>query len=165
MIQPLFNATDDQWVTMVGRYILNMGAAEAATRRLILIVHGNESASIFRDDLAARIGFLRKRFPRHDSARHQWAMKVFELASQHTTFRNIVAHSPIAMTGNGDGTFHIQGIMDLTPKDKSIVAQFVSLEELKGRVNESAALSRQLLDMQNDFLASMANLAVEKDSK
>lgn len=153
MIQPLFNATDDQWVIMVGRYILNMGAAEAATRLLITIVLGNETTPIFRDDLAARIGFLRKKFPRNDSARHQWAMKAFELASQHTTFRNIVAHSPIAITGNADGTFHIQGIMDLTPKEKNIVAQLISLEELKGRVNESAALGRDLLEMQSDFSA------------
>lgn len=153
MIQPLFNATDDEWVTMVGRYILNMGAVEAATRLLITIVLRTESPPIFRDDLAARIGFLRKKFPRIDSARHQWGMRAFELAGKHTSFRNIVAHSPILITGNADGTFHIHGIMDLTPKTKDNFAELVSLEELKGRVNESAVLGRQFLEMQSDFSA------------
>ena len=154
MIKPLFNATDDEWVAMVGRYILNMGAVEAATRLLITSILDTESAPIFRDDLAARLGYIRKRFPRGNSSRHQWAMKAFALADKHTSFRNIVAHSPIAITGNTDGTFHIQGIMDLTPKDKNIVAELISLEELKGRVNESSVLGRQLLEMQSDFTST-----------
>lgn len=120
MIKPLFNATDDQWVTMVGRYILNMGAVEAATRLLIINIIGTDSAPIFSDDLAARIGFIRKRFPRENAARHQWAMKAFKVADKHTGFRNIVA-------------------------------QLISLEELTGRVDESAILGRQLLELQGDF--------------
>ena len=41
--------------------------------------------------------------------------------------------------------------MNITPKSKDTIAQLVSLEELKGRVNESAALGRSLLDMQANF--------------
>ena len=128
-----------------------MGAVEAGTRLLITRILGNDSAPIFRDDLSARIGFIRSRFPRGDSARHKWAMNAFEVATKHTGFRNIVAHSPLAITGHEDGTFKIQGIIDLTPKDKTLSAQLISLEELTGRVNESAALGRQLLEMQKDF--------------
>lgn len=152
MIQPLFNADDDQWVVMTGRYLLNMGAVEMATRLLIAQIVGNDTDPIFRDDLSARIGFIRKRFPRGNSARHKWAMHAFEVATKHTGFRNIIAHSPLAITGHEDGTFKIQGIIDLTPKDKTLAAQIISLEELTGRVNESAALGRQLLEMQHDFL-------------
>jgi hypothetical protein len=36
MIKPLFDAKDDEWVIMVGRYMLNMGALELATRQLIV---------------------------------------------------------------------------------------------------------------------------------
>ncbi len=136
---------------MTGRYILNMGALEMATRLLIARITGGDSNPIFADDLSARIGFIRKLFPRDDKARHAWGMNVFEVAIKHTSFRNIVAHSPLAISGEPDGTYKIQGIMDVTPKSKDTIAQLVSLEELKGRVNESAATARGLLEMQADF--------------
>lgn len=151
MIKPLFGAQDEEWVTMTGRYILNMGALEMATRLLIARITGGDSDPIFADDLSARIGFIRKRFPRDDIARHAWGMNVFAVAVKHTSFRNIVAHSPLAISGEPDGTYKIQGIMDVTPKSKDTIAQLVSLEELKGRVNESAATARGLLEMQVDF--------------
>jgi hypothetical protein len=151
MIKPLFGAQDDEWVIMVGRYILNMGAVEMATRLLVARITGGDRDPIFVDDLAARIGFIRKRFPRGDTALHARAMNTFEVALKHTGFRNVVAHSPLAVSGQPDGTFNIQGIMNITPKSKDTIAQLVSLEELKGRVNESAALGRSLLDMQANF--------------
>lgn len=54
---------------MVGHYILNMGAMEMATRLLIARIYGTDRTAIFNDDLAARIGSLRKSFPRGDRAR------------------------------------------------------------------------------------------------
>jgi hypothetical protein len=151
MIKPLFGAQDDDWVTMVGRYILNMGAFEMATRLLIVRITGGDNDPIFTHDLAARIGFIRKRFPRDDKAKHAWTMKVFDVALKHTGFRNVVAHSPLAISGQPDGTYKIQGILNVTPKSNDTIAQLVSLEELKGRVNESAAIAKGLLEMQKDF--------------
>jgi hypothetical protein len=151
MIKPLFNAEDDEWVVMVGRYILNMGALEMATRLLIARIEGTDRTPIFNDDLVARIGFVRKRFPREDGVRHKWAMNALDVASKHAAFRNIVAHSPLAITGQGDKTFRIQGIVNVTPKSNDTIAQLISLEELTGRVNESAVVARQLLEMQADF--------------
>lgn len=151
MIQPLFNASDDEWVVMVGRYILNMGVVEMATRLLIVRIAGTDASPVFSDDLAARIGFVRKRFPREDGARHKWAMNALEVARRHAGFRNIVAHSPLAISGHADGNYRIQGIMNVTPKSTDTIAQMVSLEDLKGRVNESAVVARQLLEMQADF--------------
>lgn len=151
MIQPLFGVSDDEWVVLVGRYILNMGTVEMATRLLIARIEGTDSTPIFADDLATRIGFIRKRFPRENQVRHKWAMNALEVASKHAGFRNIVAHSPLAITQNADGSFRIQGIMDVTPKNKDTIGQMISLIELEGRVNESAVFARQLLEMQNDF--------------
>lgn len=151
MIKPLFNAQDDEWVVKVGRYMLNMGAIEAATRLLIVEILCTDIAPIFNDDLSARIGFIRKKFPRENNARHEWAMNALEVATKLAGFRNIVAHSPLAITGHADGTFRIQGIMNLTPKDKNNVADLISLQELNGRVDESALVARQLLEMQDDF--------------
>jgi len=151
MIKPLFDAKDDEWVVMVGRYILNMGAVELATRLLIVQIEGSDRSPVFGDDLPARIGFVRRRFPRKDRPRHKWAMNALEVARRHAGFRNSVAHSPLAITGHAGGSYHIQGIMNVTPKSRESIAQLITLEELKGRVNESAVVARQLFEMQADF--------------
>ena len=80
-------------------------------------------------------------------------MNVFAVALKHTTFRNAVAHSPLAISSQSDGSFKIDGILNITPEDPANVGNLISLEELKGRVNESAAVARDLLDMQDDYVA------------
>jgi hypothetical protein len=153
MVQPLFGVADDEWVVMVGRYILNMGAVEMATRLLIVRITGSDQDPIFSGPLAARIAFLRKRFPRQSATRHSWAMSVFSVAKQHTIFRNTVAHSPLAISSQPDDSFKINGILNITPNDPANVANLVSLEELRGRTNESAAIARDMLGMQADYVA------------
>ena len=78
-------------------------------------------------------------------------MNAFEVARKHAGFRNIVAHCPLVITGQADGTYHIQGIFNVTPKGDNKIAELVSLEELKGRVTESSVVARQMLEMQADF--------------
>ena len=80
-------------------------------------------------------------------------MNTLNVAMRHTGFRNLVAHSPIEISGHADGTFKIQGIMNVTPKSSTTLAELVSLEELTGRVNESAAVAREMLEMQSAFPA------------
>jgi hypothetical protein len=147
MVTPLFSAQDDEWVVMVGRYILNMGALEMATRLVIGRIDGTDQTPIFSSDLAARLGYIRKRYPRTDNVMHERAMKIFEVAERHTGFRNIIAHSPIVISGEADGTLTIIGIMNVTPKSSTKLGEIVSLEELKGRVDESAAVARDVLAM------------------
>jgi hypothetical protein len=49
MFTRLSNADDDEWVTLVGRYILNMGALEMATRLIIArIAYSAEDDRLFR---------------------------------------------------------------------------------------------------------------------
>jgi hypothetical protein len=153
MINPLFNAQDDEWVVMVGRYMLNMGAIEMATRLLIARIEGTDKNPIFRDDLAARLGFVRRRFPRQNKERHKWAMNALEVAGKHAAFRNIVAHGPLAISEQPDGSYQIHGILNVMPKG-IVTAELVSLAEITGRVNESAVVARQLLEMQSDFPAT-----------
>ena len=78
-------------------------------------------------------------------------MRALEVAKLHSGFRNIVAHSPLAISAQPDGSYLIQGIFNATPQVAVADAELVSLPELKGRVDESAALARQLLEMQDDF--------------
>ncbi|MFC5302900.1 hypothetical protein [Azospira restricta] len=155
-IEPLFNATDDKWVLMVGKYIINMGGVEAATRLLISIVDRSDNSPVMSGDLPSRLGYLRRRFPREPKERHSRAMAVFEIAAKHVGFRNIVAHSPIIITGHADGSRHVQGILNITPNDPFKAGELVGLDELHSRVDESAALSRDLLSMQEIFRNAVA---------
>jgi hypothetical protein len=78
-------------------------------------------------------------------------MAALEVAMKHTTFRNIIAHSPLLIAGLPDGSFQIGGIMNVTPKSPDNIVEIVSLDELRGRVNESAIVARHILEMQADF--------------
>ena len=151
MITPLFNANDEHWVVPVGRYILNMGALEVATRLIIVRIEGTDRTQIFRDDLTARIGFIRSRFPRGNQARHKWAMNVLDVAVRHAGFRNIVAHAPLMISSKPDGTTHINGLLDVASTNPNVLAQLITLEELKGRVDEAALVAKGVLEMQAEF--------------
>lgn len=152
--KPLFNAQDDEWVVMIGRYILNMGAVEMATRQIIAHITGTDQDPMFSQKLARRLQYIRRRFPRTNKALHEHAMHTLRVAERHTGFRNVVAHSPILITGHADGTFKIQGIVNVTPTSNKTIAELVSLDELKGRVNESAAVARDMLEMRSVFSRS-----------
>ena len=91
----LVNPEDEEWVRLVGRYIMNMGAVEATTRLLIAVCEKNDRAVAMMADLPSRLGYLRKRFPRQPQDRHSWAMNVLAGATKHVAFRNVVAHSPL----------------------------------------------------------------------
>ena len=151
MIKPLFNPQDDPWVWAVGRYMLNMGAVEATTRMLVIQISGSDSSPVFSDELSSRLRYIRKRFPREPRDRHAWAMNIFTVTAKHAGFRNIIAHSPLMFSANQDGTLHINGIMNFTHKDSKNFGQIISLEELTGRVDESAAIAKNLMDMHIDF--------------
>jgi hypothetical protein len=112
VVETLLNPDDDEWVRLVGRYILNMGVLEMATREWIAETQG-EAVRVITAPLASRIEFIQKRFPRDDPKRYESAMMIFEVAVRHTQFRNTVAHSPLAITAHADGSFHIRGLLDV----------------------------------------------------
>jgi hypothetical protein len=89
------------------------------------------------------------RFPADDTA----VTTIFECAKRHTAFRNTVAHSPLAITGHADGSFHIQGLLDIPKRG---AAALVTITELAGRVNETVALA-------NAFRELMANSLPTRD--
>ena len=84
--------------------------------------------------LAKRIEFMSARFPSDDTA----VTTIFECAQRHTVFRNTVAHSPLAITGHTDGSFNIQGLLNIPKRGQPAL---VTIAELKGRVNETVALA------------------------
>ena len=135
----------------MGQFILNMGGIELITRVIIAHIHGTDQVEVFSADLAKRIGYLRKRFPRVDPVAHKKAMTTLGVAEKHAAFRNIIAHGTVILASSPNGTPRALGIVNVTPKDRSNLFTIVSLEELRGRVNESAAVLKELLEMQAAF--------------
>ncbi|MDZ4085224.1 MAG: hypothetical protein U1E69_00310 [Tabrizicola sp.] len=154
MIQALLNPDDDPWVWAVGRFMLNMGVVEGATRLLVAEITGSDQEAIFSDDLASRIRYLRKRFPRDTAERHAHATNVFTVALRLCGFRNIVAHSPLILSKQEDGTVDIHGIISVSPKVPKNSGVIISLTELTGRIEESARVAQELLNMRGVFPAA-----------
>jgi hypothetical protein len=145
MLKPFFGAEDEEWVVAVGRFMLNMGAIEAATVQLVARIAGKIQSQSERQELKIRMGFLRGRFPRDDKERHKWAMNIFDVAMQLATFRDIIAHSPVKVEVGPDGSSRVAGILDVRRNE------LISLVEITGRIDESALAARGFLEMQTDF--------------
>jgi hypothetical protein len=141
VVQPFF----DEWIIPVGRYILNMGSVEIATRLLVAQIEGTYTSPVFNDPLDSRIGFIRNRFPRDNKTRHKWAMNVLTVAKKHIDFRNIMAHNPLVLTQNADGATQIQGIINVKSNE------IILLPEIMARVEEAAKLVGLLIQMKSYF--------------
>jgi len=151
-ILPLMNpASSDEWIQFIGKYMINMGAIETTTRIIIGNLNGTDKIKIYSDDLSARSDYLRVRYSNHNAEKHKKAMKFFDLLGKHIGFRNIVAHSGVIYADGPDGVKIMVGLFNLKPRDINNIAEIITIEEMKGRVNESAQLGATLLQLQNDF--------------
>jgi len=142
---------NNEWVQLIGKYMLNMGAIEAATRVIIGKLHSSDQVPIFKSELDARVRYLRGKFPFDDKERHEKAMLFFDALLKHVKFRNIIAHSGVTYVDGPDEDKIVNGLLNFLPNDSNSIAEYISLEELKGRVNESARLGATLLDYQSLF--------------
>jgi hypothetical protein len=132
----------------VGRYMLNMGVIEMVTRAIIARMVGNDRDPIFAADLDARVRYIRKRFPRADLGEHKRAMKNFSVALKLVGFRNAIAHSGLILHSTDNSPPQKLGLFNITVKSNKNFAEIISIEELNGRVEESAKLGGIMLLMQ-----------------
>lgn len=147
----VWNPTDADWASAVGRFMLNMGTIETVTRFLIAEIHGTDRVPVYGDVLSARISYLRKRYSRDDPAAHGAAMNVFNVCLRLAGFRNIVAHSGTVYVKGEDGQMQTVGMLDLTPEDRTNVGQVILYAELHGRAEEAAKVGNALMAMQGKF--------------
>jgi len=151
-MKPLFGADDGEWVTKIGRFMLNMGAIEATTVLIVAQIERRNRSQTEKLDLKLRIRFIRERFPKEELHRHQWAMNIFGVALKISAFRDVIAHSPLVLGGSStDDPRAILGILDLKK------GELISLEEINGRVDESAAVAQGFLEIQADFPRSQSS--------
>jgi hypothetical protein len=100
-MQAFHFAADDEWVALVGRYVLNMGVVDMATRLIIVAIDGIDKEQILSTDLSARLSYIRWRLPRKDPRRHDAAMKALTVAEQNVGFRNMLAQRRFRFFGHG----------------------------------------------------------------
>jgi hypothetical protein len=147
----VWNPTDADWASAVGRFMLNMGTIETVTRVLVAQIHGTDRVPVFGGVLSGRVSYLRKRYPRDDPAAHGAAMNVFNVCLRLVGFRNIVAHSGTMYLKTEDGQMHTVGMLDLTPEDRANLGQVISYAEVHGRAEEAAKVGNALMAMQGKF--------------
>lgn len=152
MLQPTVNSQNNsEWIELIGKYIVNMGAIETTSRLIIANINNSDTVAIYKGALAKRLDYLKARYSKADVEKHNEAMAFFDVLSKHVSFRNIIAHSGIFNQKNEKGEIIPIGLMNFTPDDPEKIGEIISLEELRGRVNESASLGVKLLELQNDF--------------
>lgn len=151
-LSPLINLViNKEWIEYIWKYMINMGAIETTSRLIIEKLNNTNNIAIYSEDLDNRIKYLQARYPNDNKMKHQKAMKMFKVLKKHIWFRNIIAHSWIMYVKNDDKQF-IGGLLNFQPKNKAnMIAEFISIEEMKWRVDESAKLGSLLLEFQNDF--------------
>jgi hypothetical protein len=128
--------------------MLNMGVIEMVTRAIIARMIGNDSDPIFVAGLDARLRFIKKRFPRTNLIEHKRAMKNFNVALKLIGFQNSVAHSGLILHSSDHSPPQKLGLFNITVRSKKNFAEIISIEEMNGRVEESAKLGGIMLLMQ-----------------
>lgn len=153
ILKPIINSPNDEnWIQYIGKYMINMGAIETTTRVIIAKLHSTDQVAIFHADLEPRIRYLSSRYVNSDNIKHKRAMNFFRALRKHVGFRNAVAHSGLLYKDGLNNTKEMAGLVNFKPSDKKTsVADIISIEEMKGRVDESAKLGAMLLEFQNDF--------------
>ena len=143
----------DEWIQLIGKYLINMGALETLTRVIIARLNRTDRVKIYSDDLSSRAKYLRSRYPNLDAIKHKKAMNIFNILEKHIGFRNIVAHSGI-LYGDEPGKDEkiLVGLLNLKPRNINNIAEAITIEEMRERVNESAQLGKLLCDIQDDFV-------------
>lgn len=166
MINVAINPRNDEWVKAVGRYILNMGVVEELTRVIIMRMTGKKEDQIINGDLSIRIRFIRGHYPRSDHSSHQEACRILDFAVAETSFRNIVAHSPVMYDGDPHSSeSQIGGILNVMPRDKTREAELVSLAELQEHVGGAVALANDLNKMMDTFATPLLGILTKSQRK
>lgn len=150
ILSQINSPNNEMWIQHIGKYILNMGAIEMLSRVIIAKINETENVAVFSAPLGKRLEYLSVRLNINDIEKRERALALFDVLKNHLKFRNTIAHSGIIMNEiNGEIT--TVGIMNFTPDDPENIGNIISIEELRGRVDEIANIANLFLELQNSF--------------
>jgi hypothetical protein len=142
-----------EWANTVGRFFQAFGMIETIAMEFIVkMADGYKYKSIKKKFLSQKITWIIENLGEHTDSPQEKIEAIHETLEeirQLSFFRNVLAHGAVGLAKAG-GTEKeapgIAGILNYRPEDTDQDAEIISLDEVKGRVQESEELARKLLD-------------------
>ena len=153
---PENDALTREWAESLGRFYQGMGWVETITMEFIAkLAEGFKYKSMKKKFLSQKLTYiidnLGERAEAPDGAMES-VHEALEEARQLSFFRNMLSNAAMGLDEArtaADGTAAVIGMLNYRPDDGDQEAEIVSLEEVKGRADEAAALAAKLVELYN----------------
>ena len=153
---PENDALTREWAETLGRFYQGMGWVEAITMEFVAkMTEGFKYKSMKKKFLSQKLTYIIDNLGEHAEAPDGSVESVHEAleeARQLSFFRNMLSNAAMgldkAQAVPGAATA-IMGMLNYRPDDGDQEAEIVSLEEVKGRADEAAALAAKLAELFN----------------
>ena len=147
------------FVEAAGKLIQNFGAIELQTHDWISALQSDSMVLEMarRSKLSDRIDVIKKMIRRSSLFTDESKDRLMGLWSSvipHSQIRNIVAHSGVVMGFQNDDPKQpamVKGVLNVKPRDKSMEAELISIEEINGSVNATSRIATLLLEALMEF--------------
>lgn len=151
---PENDATAQEWAAAVGRFFQALGLLETVTMEFVAqMAAGFKFKSIKKKYLSQKLTFVIEGLAEHSDADAGAVSEIqdaLEEVRQLSFFRNVLAHGATGLSReDGNGAPKITGLLNYRPDDTDQEAEIVSLEEIKGRLEEAEALAVKLAGLFN----------------
>lgn len=138
-----------EWTLAVGAFFRNFALIELLSVEFVArMADPFKYKSMKKKFLAQRLAWIAETLHERTSDADKAAevIEVLESIREESYFRNILAHGAAGFSKpEGDASPSLIGILNFKPEDDSQDAEMISLEEIQGRRDESAALAAKLL--------------------
>ena len=153
---PENDALTREWAETLGRFYQGMGWVETIAMEFIArMAEGFKYKSMKKKFLGQKLTYIIDNLGEHVEAPDGSVESVHEAleeARQLSFFRNMLANAAMGLAvapAVPDGQAAVIGMLNYRPDDGDQEAEIVSLEEVKGRAEEAAALAAKLAELFN----------------
>lgn len=154
---PEKDAAAQEWAEAIGRFFQAMGLLETVTMEFVAqMAAGFKFKSIKKKYLSQKITFVIEGLAEHSDADAPTVSEIqdaLEEVRQLSFFRNVLAHGAMGLSGQ-DAAPRITGLLNYRPDDTDQEAEIVSLDEIKGKLEEAEALAVKLAGLYNGLTFS-----------
>ena len=153
-----------EWAEALGRFYQGMGWVESITMEFIAkMAEGFKYKSMKKKFLSQKLTYIIDNLGDHVEAPDGSVESVHEAleeARQLSFFRNMLSNASMGLPGanegkadaGGDKALSVIGMLNYRPDDGDQEAEIVSLEEVKSRAEEAAALAAKLAELFNGLM-------------
>jgi hypothetical protein len=146
-----------EWATVTGRFFQAFGTIEfIAMEFIVKMANGFKYKSIKKKYLSQKLTWIIESLGDHTDSpqgKIDEIIDTLEEIRKLSFFRNALSHGAVGYSEPGTGDQEertILGVLNYRPDDSDQDAEIISLDELKGRLEETEELARKLLDLLNE---------------